>query len=88
MRFVYEGKGSDGGSSTPFIVPNVANLLNQVNALVGDRRLVFKGIHSGPSFLSAQLMKSSTSALNWFKWFVTFRTINGVLEPPSLPPPP
>ena len=36
MRCVCEGQGSDGGSSTPFIVPNVANHLNQVNALVED----------------------------------------------------
>ena len=36
VRCVCEGQGSDGGSSTPFIVPNVANHLNQVNALVED----------------------------------------------------
>ncbi len=33
---VCEGKGSDGKHSTPFIVPNVANHLNQMNAEVED----------------------------------------------------
>ncbi len=33
---VYEGGGRDGKHSTPFIVPNVANHLNQKNAEVED----------------------------------------------------
>ena len=59
-----------------------------VSFLIGySCRPVYLRIPYGPSFLSAQLVKSSTSAFTWFKWFATFGTINGVLTPPSLPGP-
>ncbi len=68
MGSVCAGGGSDGGSSTPFIVLNVANHLNQLNALGEDFiscALRKEGLKSIPNSIDLQISPIMKDTVSW-----------------------